>query len=140
MKSCNYLLTINNPTVTLHELSEYCKSKGVSTFVAQLERGEAGTAHFQVFIQFTSKRHFTAVKKLFPTAHVETAKNALKSYNYCKKDDTRVEGPIEWGPIPKPKKSIAGDTAEFNRICIEQGPETLVAEGRLHIRDYARIK
>ena len=80
------------------------------------------------------------IKKWFQQAHIEIARNPLESYNYCGKDESRVEGPLEFGPIPKPRKNVKGDTAAFNKACIEEGPEKMVAEGKLHMRDYMRVK
>lgn len=41
---------------------------------------------------------------MFPSkeAHIEQAVSAFHSWQYCTKEDTRVEGPFTHGPVPKP--------------------------------------
>lgn len=56
----------------------------------QIERGDAGTEHFQLAVS-TPQVRFSAVKKVFPTAHIELANNWAALMEYCKKEDTRLE-------------------------------------------------
>lgn len=57
----------------------------------QLERGdEEGTEHYQLLVR-TPQVRFSAVKKVFPTAHIEPAKNVKALEQYVHKEDTRVE-------------------------------------------------
>lgn len=98
----NLCVTINNPTIDIHQWLEIVKAAGALTARCQLERGESGTPHIQGFISFKSVARFSKVTKLFPGCHVEAARNAFKSYEYCGKEDTRVEGPVQFGPLPKP--------------------------------------
>lgn len=56
----------------------------------QLEKGEEGTEHFQLLVR-TPQVRFTAVKKAFPTAHIEVARNVKALQQYVTKEDTRVE-------------------------------------------------
>lgn len=55
----------------------------------QIERGDSGTEHFQLAIS-TPQVRFSAVKKVFPTAHIELAKNWSALMEYCHKEDTKV--------------------------------------------------
>jgi len=36
----------------------------------------------------------TAIKKVFPTAHIEECKSPVDAWAYCGKEDTRIEGPV----------------------------------------------
>lgn len=56
----------------------------------QIERGEQGTEHYQLMVK-TPQVRFTAVKKMFPTAHIELARNRAALQQYVHKEDTRVE-------------------------------------------------
>lgn len=57
-KSKNYVLTINNPVITLAEQLEMFGRAGAVKAIAQLERGESGTPHFQCFIAYANERSF----------------------------------------------------------------------------------
>lgn len=56
----------------------------------QLERGDEGTEHFQLLVR-TPQVRFSAVKKVFPTAHIELARNVPALQKYVHKEDTRIE-------------------------------------------------
>lgn len=78
-------ITINNPT-------EEDKSPNLPAgwkFTGQLERGEEGTEHIQAMLT-TPQVRFSAVKRHFPRAHIEAARdrNALQAYVH--KPESRV--------------------------------------------------
>ena len=79
-QSRNYVLTINNPEITLSELLDVFRRNGAIKAIAQLEKGENGTPHFQCFIGFKEARKFGGVKKAFPTAHIEPARDAYHAW------------------------------------------------------------
>jgi len=56
----------------------------------QIERGEEGTEHYQLLVR-TPQVRFSAVKKVFPTAHIELARNVKALEAYVHKEDTRIE-------------------------------------------------
>lgn len=56
----------------------------------QLERGEEGTEHYQLMVR-TPQVRFAAVKKVFPTAHIEVARNRKALEQYVHKEESRVE-------------------------------------------------
>jgi len=83
-------ITLNNPTEeemlrwrTATELHWVKEAKG------QLERGESGTLHLQGML-VTEKVRWTQLKKIFPRAHLEIAKNVNALARYVSKDETRV--------------------------------------------------
>lgn len=55
----------------------------------QLERGEQGTIHYQAMLT-TPQVRASAVKKVYPRAHIEVARNRTALANYVHKADTRV--------------------------------------------------
>ena len=80
------------------------KFPGLRYLVYQLEQcPETGKKHWQAYCEFETTQRYSAVKKLFKdnTAHVSTPKgNAEQNKKYCTKEDSRLEGPWEYG---KPK-------------------------------------
>ena len=78
-------LTINNPT----EQDLKVSLPAGWSMTGQMERGEEGTEHYQGMLKTTQVR-FTAVKKLFPRAHIEVARNRAALAKYVHKDETRL--------------------------------------------------
>ena len=68
--------------------------------VGQLERGEAGTLHWQFAVQWQNPRSFAAIKKDLPLAHFEEVRSWAAAVTYCQKADTRDSGPWEFGTRP----------------------------------------
>jgi len=88
-------VTINNPT---KEEVGGTLPPGWS-LEGQYEKGEAeGTTHFQGLLKTTQVR-FSAVKKQFPRAHIELARNAAALKEYVHKEETRVG---EFTPVRTP--------------------------------------
>lgn len=100
-KTRSYCFTINNYTDDdiklideLEDLAQY--------LVVGKEVGEQGTPHLQGYVYFKCQRHFKAVKKLLPKAHIEAAKaDAAKNREYCTKQGDIL---IEAGDMPKAGK------------------------------------
>jgi len=72
----------------------------------QLEKGAEGTAHVQFFINVGSPIRLSALKKVCKLAHFEPVKVNNGADDYCLKDDTRVEGPWEYGTKPVKRNSV----------------------------------
>lgn len=59
---------------------------------------ETGREHFQVFIEFESRKRFSTVKNLLGEGcHIERCMSRSKAKEYCSKTETRVAGPWEHG-------------------------------------------
>lgn len=78
-------ITINNPT----DDDTKCDLPALWKLEGQFEQGENGTTHFQGMLT-TPQVRFSAIKKVFPRAHIEIARNKAALKQYVKKDDTRV--------------------------------------------------
>jgi len=79
-------ITINNPIESDYQivLPAHWKLQG------QLEKGELnGTLHYQGMLK-TPQVRFSAVKRVFPKAHIEVARNESALKKYVNKEDTRV--------------------------------------------------
>jgi len=80
-------ITINNPTEK--DLNPTLPAGWAIT--GQIEQGEEEkTEHYQACLT-TPQVRFSAVKKIFPRAHIEVAKNREALKKYVHKEDTRVE-------------------------------------------------
>lgn len=82
--SC-WSITINNPKNEEYQIVLPARWK----LVGQLEKGEQGTVHFQGMLN-TPQVRFAAVKRVFPRAHIEIARDRLALAKYVQKEDTRV--------------------------------------------------
>lgn len=87
-RSSHWSLTINNPSSAHHEQIALARQKGWKV-TGQEEVGKQGTPHLQLHLA-TPQVRFSAVKKAFPTAHIEVARNPMALEAYVTKEDTRV--------------------------------------------------
>ena len=133
-----YVITLNNPQGLLQDYLEEAKSHGCKSAIMQLEEGQAGTRHIQGFLWYTNARTFSSVKNKFPQAHIEVSVDPFAAWQYCGKVDTRVEGPLSFGPVPKPRKVKGANYKEFNAAVLED-LEGLVESGEVSIRDYLKL-
>lgn len=92
-RATRWSVTINLKNVARSTADE-CIARARQTgwrVYGQLEKGDTtGTEHFQLVVA-TPQVRFSAVKKMFPTAHIEVANDWDALMSYCQKDDTRVE-------------------------------------------------
>lgn len=79
-------------------------SKAVYT-VGQLEKGAEGTPHIQFFCNFKDAKKLGGLKKVDNKCHFEMVKINNGADNYCMKEDTRLEGPFEYGIKPVKRNS-----------------------------------
>lgn len=79
-------ITINNPVSTDYTLE--LPAKWILT--GQIEQGKEGTTHYQGMLT-TPQTRFSSVKKLFPRAHIEVARNKSALQKYVHKEETRLQ-------------------------------------------------
>ena len=95
----NWIITHNNPEFDTQEYLE--KWAPLCTYVnGQLEKGENGTRHIQAYIALKVNARITKLKKHDPKAHFEMVKRDNGASAYCLKEDTRLDGPWEFGKKP----------------------------------------
>jgi len=93
----NFCFTWNNPSY----VPEF--PPGVK-YVFQKEQGEEGTVHYQGYVEFPKVQTLTSLKKLNCEMHWENRKKSrVEAYNYCCKEDTRIEAP-QFNFQPKSQK------------------------------------
>lgn len=110
MSSKNWMFTINNPTAPVPFDGET-----MHCLVYQLERGESGTAHYQGYVEFKSRRTLAVAKRyISESAHLER-RNGTRSQAiaYCTKEETRVEGPWKFGDWETNNQGKRSDIKEF---------------------------
>ena len=84
-------VTINMKNVkqsTADECIAQARQKGWKVN-GQLEQGDEGTKHYQLLVK-TPQTRFSAIKKMFPTAHIEVARNVDALEQYVTKEETRI--------------------------------------------------
>lgn len=86
-------VTINNPTKSDDENIALARQKSGWKVHGQLEEGEQGTRHYQLMVT-TPQVRFSALKKAFPRAHIEIARDRTALSKYVQKEDTRIS-PIQ---------------------------------------------
>lgn len=83
-RATHWSITINNPTPA----DTLCAVQGWR-LTGQYEVGEEGTRHYQGMLT-TPQVRFAAVKKQFPRAHIEIARDRQALLRYVHKEDTRL--------------------------------------------------
>lgn len=78
-------ITINNPT----EIDYTLQLPAKWALKGQIEQGKEGTIHYQGMLT-TPQVRFSAVKKVFPRAHIEVARNKSALASYVNKEETRI--------------------------------------------------
>ena len=84
-RHCCWSITINNPS----DIETRVDVPGWK-LEGQFEVGESGTRHFQGMLK-TPQVRFSAVKKVFPRAHIQVARNEKALENYVHKIESRVD-------------------------------------------------
>ena len=93
-------------------LAEAHKHSGAVYTVGQLEKGKEGTVHLQFFINLPKPgKRITAMKKVCKYTHWEPVGKDNGAADYCMKEDTRVEGPWEFGEKPL-HQNVKGEAAQ----------------------------
>lgn len=100
--------------------------------VWQEEKGDNSTTtnplgyrHIQLYIEFTRPRTFDQAKEfLGEQAHIEIPKKVRQAcINYCKKEDTRVTGPWEFGDVNEKNQGKRSDLDEI-KYALDTGSST----------------
>jgi hypothetical protein len=108
----NWLGTLNNPSehykgfMAQDFLEAHSKHSGVTYLNGQLEKGADGTVHLQWFVSFKKPgQRLSALKKMCKFSHWTVVRQDNGASSYCLKEDTRIEGPWEFGVKPVQRNS-----------------------------------
>jgi len=92
---------MNNPTEDTESWLRTLHHKTGATYTCgQLELGTEGTPHIQFFVNFSSPVRISKITKIEAKLHLEPVKINNGAHLYCMKDESRVEGPFEFGTRP----------------------------------------
>ncbi len=98
----SWCITVNNPTEDFFIWNED-EDGGISDLryaIYQRERGESGTEHIQGYLEFNKPKRLTWLKGVpgLASAHCEPRRGTREqAADYCRKEETRISGPIEFG-------------------------------------------
>lgn len=102
-----WCFTWNNPEDNYADiLREWYESDVIKYGVCQLEEGEeTNTKHLQGYVEFKKQKTLAGCKKLIKQAHwAPAAADGETNRKYCTKEETRKEGPWEWGTLERYQK------------------------------------
>lgn len=126
----HWVFTINNPSdEDRAHLDMLSTSSDCAGMIFQKEVGEAGTPHYQGYVALTRKMRRTQLSKLLPRAWLDVCKSPKDAIEYCRKGETRVEGPWEFGDLNVVTKGKRSDllavrdtlrTGEFNMDVLHE--------------------
>lgn len=115
-KATVWSLTINNPTPSDEEAIAQARQKHWKVD-GQIEVGKNGTRHYQLIVK-TPHIRGAAIKKQFPRAHIEIARDAKKLETYVHKEETReseLPQQNEWYPSLQKVWEMFADWIEDRR-------------------------
>ena len=99
-RSKYWCFTINNPEVSAEQLQAVALAHtDIKYLIFQEEQGEEETRHFQGYIEWRNRKMLSYVKRHFNhRAHYEKRRGTQQeAIDYCRKEDTRIAGPYEYG-------------------------------------------
>lgn len=83
--------------------------------VWQLEEApDTGKEHFQACLKFKTSDRFDWIKKQLPQSHIEHCKSPEAAIKYCKKAESRVDGPWEHGTYKNGNGKRIREREEFD--------------------------
>lgn len=85
-------VTLNMKTISRERCEEQIDAAKQANWgvQGQIEEGKEGIPHYQLLVK-TPQVRFSAVKKVFPTAHIEKARNVKALEKYVCKEEGRLE-------------------------------------------------
>jgi len=128
MRSTCWSLTINNPAPADEEQINLARQRGWKV-EGQMEKGAEGTLHYQLRLM-TPQVRFSAVKKAFPRAHIEAARDPIALGKYVTKEATKVadlpQGQDAYPSLSKFWELIylhynTDDSYGWNSLSLEEG-------------------
>jgi len=111
LQARHWCLTINNWTDV--EKAQFLVAQPLLDYWIYGEEiaPETGTPHLQAYVCFKNQKRLSAVKKVFPTAHLEVKRGTVKqAVDYCKEDGKFTE----WGEMPEEQTSKATRVSAAN--------------------------
>lgn len=131
-------MTLNNPVETAQDyLQAIYTALKAKYCCGQLEKGENGTFHLQFFLNFKDAVRPAHIKKFDSKLHVEIVKINNGAHTYCMKEDTRIEGPWEFGEKPVQRNNKT-DWEEVKQNAMTGKIDKIPAD--IYVKHYRNIK
>ena len=134
-KSKYWMITTNNYTRIdyVDQLSYKADYKVIGKEVGK----KCGTPHIHLYIEFSSEKRFSTLKKKFPKSNIQVRKGtSLEASNYCKKDGDFEE----IGTISEPNQGARTDLKIIRDSIIEgKRVDTIAMEDPFLYHQYGRI-
>jgi len=115
----------------------------VTYSVYQLEQcPDTGRQHFQGYIQFEKRQYLSHCKALLPQAHWEAqrAGDTDDAREYCMKDDTRIEAPVEFGTYVHSKRGQRKDLEIFrDDVLAGNSMRQIIGKHIVQVARYPRL-
>ncbi len=112
----NVCFTCNNPDKDAETVLAAFQAAAACTFVVfQQEEGENGTPHYQGYAEFSRPVRWSYIARILgKPAHCERRRGtAEEAVAYCQKEDSRVDGPWEYGERRDPRPGTRTDILGF---------------------------
>ena len=115
-----FVFTLNNPTQSPDEIWRALEPLA-KYLIFQKESGANGTPHFQGYCELKRRTRFLKIKAALPDAHIEQRRGTQQqARDYCTKEETRIEGPFEYGEYVERSPGTRNDIRNF-RDAIRSG-------------------
>jgi hypothetical protein len=95
------------------------------------------TVHIQAYISLKTEARMTGLKKRDPKAHFTLVKKDQGASAYCLKEETRIEGPLEYGKRPLNPASKT-DWTQIKKAA-QEGRLDEIEDG-IYVRYYSSLK
>lgn len=126
---CTYNLTEEEVDLWKDILEKFYTGSRATYAVGQLEKGEETEhPHIQFFLNFKNKARISQITKVNKRVHCEKVLVNNGADTYCMKEDTRVEGPIEFGNKPIKRNSKVDWKGVWDNACkgeLDKIPESI---------------
>lgn len=144
MTSRSYCFTYNNPTHTPESILEKANAcSAIRYLVFQKEVGENGTPHYQGYLELARPQRITFLRREFIECHYERRRGSRdQARDYARKDDTRTDGPWEYGEWRAGGSGSRTDLTGIIEACktgslkrvAEEHPEAILRYSKVHDR------
>lgn len=120
-----WCITVNNPPADFKIWNDE-ENGGIPTLrygLYQIEQGQNGTRHIQGYLEFYHSKTMGGVKLLpgLSTAHCEPRRGSREqAAAYCRKEDTRISGPFEFGEFRSGGAGARTDMVSCKRILDDE--------------------
>lgn len=97
--------------------------------IAQLETTAGGRIHVQGYSEFSSPKRMGVLRNVLPGVHCEKRRGSRDSArDYCRKDESRVDGPIERGEWKGGGQGARNDLVMAKELLDSGADEKTIAE------------